>query len=219
MRTVAFCEKDERKRAALGELWPGVPCFPDVETLRADECGEPDLICGGFPCQDLSNAGRRAGIAGKRSGLWAHFCRLIGDLRPRYALMENVPGLLVRGLDRVLGDLADVGYDAEWDCIPAAAVGAPHLRARIWILAYPCGLRSEADDTIFAGRSELVVCPRWPAEPSDSRVDDGFPGWMVGAFGDAVVPEIPYRIGRAIMSSCNGDSQPVTQYNAAGEKE
>jgi hypothetical protein len=79
------------------------------------------------------------------------------------------------------------------------------LEARIWILAYPCGLRSEADDTIFAGRSELVVCPRWPAEPSDSRVDDGFPGWMVGAFGDAVVPEIPYRIGRAIMSSCNGD--------------
>ncbi len=115
--------------------------------------------------------------------------------------MENVPGLLVRGIDRVLGDLADVGYDAEWDCVPAAAVGAPHLRARIWILAYPRGFRNEADDTIFAGRSELVLHPDWPAEPSAPRVDDGFPGWMVGAFGDAVVPEIPYRIGRAIMSA------------------
>ncbi len=200
MRTVAFCEKDERKRAALAELWPGVPCFSDVETLRADKLpADIGLIAGGFPCQDLSNAGRRAGLAGKRSGLWTHFCRLIGEIRPRFALMENVPGLLVRGMGDVLADLADVGYDAEWDCIPAAAVGAPHLRARIWILAYPRGFRNEADDTVFAGRPELVIRPRWPAEPIASRVDDGFPGWMVGAFGDAVVPKIPELIGRAIM--------------------
>jgi DNA (cytosine-5)-methyltransferase 1 len=205
MRTVAFCEKDDRKRAELERRWPGVPCLPDVETLQGEQCGEPDLICGGFPCQDVSNAGRRAGIAGKRTGLWTHFARLIGELRPRYALMENVPGLLVRGMGRVLGDLAALGYDAEWDCIPAAALGAPHLRARIWILAYPCGFRDEAHDTICAGRSELVVCPRWPAEPRAPRVDDGVPGWMVGAYGDAIIPQIAEIIGRAILMA---DSPP-----------
>jgi DNA (cytosine-5)-methyltransferase 1 len=200
MRTVAFCEQDEGKRAILAKHWPKVPCFPDVETLRGIEVGERvDVICGGFPCQDLSVAGRRAGLAGKRSGLWAHYARLVSELRPRFVIVENVPGLLVRGMGTVLGDLAEIGYDAEWDCIPAAAVGAPHLRARIWILAYPRGFRDEADDTLCAGRSELVVCPWWPAEPGADRVDDGAPGWLVNFAGDAVVPQIPEIIGRAIM--------------------
>jgi DNA (cytosine-5)-methyltransferase 1 len=102
-------------------------------------------------------------------------------------------------MGRVLGDLAALGFDAEWDCIPAAAVGAPHLRARIWILAYASGFRDEAHDTLCAGRAELIVCPRWPAEPSIDRVDDGTPGWMVNFAGDAVIPQIPEIIGRAIM--------------------
>lgn len=202
MRTVAFCEVDERKRLALESHWPGVPIFPDVRTLHGGQVAGIDMVCGGFPCQDVSVAGKRAGIGGERTGLWAEVCRIVREIRPRFALLENVPGLLVRGgLGKVLGDLADVGYDAEWDCIPAAAVGSPQLRARIWILAYPCGERNEADDTIFAGRSELVICPQWPPEPIAPRVDDGFPGWMVGAFGDAVVPRIPEIIGRAIMTA------------------
>src|SRR5208282_3242190 len=96
----------------------------------------PSILCGGFPCQDISNAGKRAGIDGERSGLWSEFARLIGELRPRYAIMENVAALLGRGLERVLGDLASIGYDAEWHCIPASAVGAPHRRDRVWIVAY-----------------------------------------------------------------------------------
>jgi DNA (cytosine-5)-methyltransferase 1 len=96
----------------------------------------PEVLCGGFPCQDISNAGKRAGIDGERSGLWSEFARLIGEIRPRYAIMENVAALLGRGLDRILGDLAALGYDAEWHCIPASAVGAPHRRDRIWIVAY-----------------------------------------------------------------------------------
>jgi DNA (cytosine-5)-methyltransferase 1 len=201
MRTVAFCEASEEKRAVLARGWPHVPCFPDVAALRGDSfSGQTiDVLAGGFPCQDVSHAGGRAGIEGERSGLWSEFSRLIREIRPRFALMENVPGLLSRGMGEVLGDLAASGYDAEWDCVPAAAVGAPHLRARIWILAYPCGFRDEADDTVFAGRSELVVCPRWPAESEAPRVDDGFPGWMVGAAGDAVVPQVVETIGRAIM--------------------
>jgi DNA (cytosine-5)-methyltransferase 1 len=97
----------------------------------------PDVLLGGFPCQDVSHAGKRAGIHGARSGLWAEFHRLIRELRPRLAVMENVAGLLTRGLDTVLGDLAEIGFDAEWFCLRASDVGAPHRRERVFILAYP----------------------------------------------------------------------------------
>jgi DNA (cytosine-5)-methyltransferase 1 len=95
-----------------------------------------DVLCGGFPCQDLSYAGKGAGLDGERSGLWTEYARLIRELRPRYVIVENVSALLARGLGRVLGDLAACGYDAEWDCIPASAVGAPHRRDRVWLVAY-----------------------------------------------------------------------------------
>jgi DNA (cytosine-5)-methyltransferase 1 len=95
-----------------------------------------DVICGGFPCQDISVAGKGAGIAGERSILWKEFARIIGEVRPRYIIVENVAALLGRGLSVVLGDLAALGYDAEWHCIPACAVGAPHRRDRVWIVAY-----------------------------------------------------------------------------------
>jgi DNA (cytosine-5)-methyltransferase 1 len=98
-----------------------------------------DVLCGGFPCQDLSYAGKGAGLDGERSGLWGEYARLIRELRPRYVVVENVSALLARGLGRVLGDLAACGYDAEWDCIPASAVGAPHRRDRVWLVAYPGG--------------------------------------------------------------------------------
>jgi DNA (cytosine-5)-methyltransferase 1 len=96
-----------------------------------------DVLCGGFPCQDISLAGKGAGLDGARSGLWFEYARIIRELRPRYVIVENVPALRSRGLDRVLGDLAACGFDAEWDCIPASAVGAPHQRDRIWLVAYP----------------------------------------------------------------------------------
>lgn len=95
------------------------------------------VISGGFPCQDISVAGKGAGLDGARSGLWFEYARLIGEIRPRYAIMENVGALTRRGLDRVLGSLAEIGYDAEWSDIRASDVGAPHRRERIWIVAYP----------------------------------------------------------------------------------
>jgi DNA (cytosine-5)-methyltransferase 1 len=98
-----------------------------------------DVLCGGFPCQDISLAGRGAGIDGERSGLWSQFARLIRELRPRYVLVENVPALLARGMGRVLADLAACGYDSEWDCLPASSFGAPHQRDRVWVVAYPGG--------------------------------------------------------------------------------
>src|SRR5215469_9902428 len=95
------------------------------------------IITGGFPCQDISNAGKRAGITGERSGLWSEMYRLICDIRPQYIIVENVSALLGRGLSRVLADLAACGYDAEWQVLSAEAFGAPHLRERVFIVGYP----------------------------------------------------------------------------------
>ena len=148
--TVAFCEIEPFPRAVLKEHWPDVPCYEDVRTLTANQLRSDgisvDVICGGFPCQDISYAGGGAGMEGARSGLWSEIARLVGELRPQYVIVENVSALLSRGLGRVLGDLAEIGYDAEWHCIPASAVGAPHIRDRIWIIAYP-----QHSDTDSAG--------------------------------------------------------------------
>ena len=141
-RTVAFCEADRFCRRVLRRHWPEVRTYRDVRTLTGDilhrDGLEVDVICGGFPCQDVSLAGRKAGIdEGARSGLWSEYARLIGELRPRVAIVENVSRLLVDGMGRVLGDLAEVGYDAEWCVLSAAGVGASHLRERVFVVAHP----------------------------------------------------------------------------------
>lgn len=152
-KTVAFCEIEKYPRHVLARHWPEVPCYDDIRRLTAERLAADgitvDAICGGFPCQDISTAGRGAGMAGERSGLWREYSRLIGELRPEVIFVENVAALLARGLADVLGDLAALGYDAEWHCIPASAIGAPHRRDRVWIMAYSDRkrkLQSERDE-------------------------------------------------------------------------
>ena len=130
-------------------ILPEFPIWDDVTTFRIDnpECNEYIkrlaelenlIITGGFPCQDISTAGKGAGIAeGTRSGLWGEMARIIGEIRPASVLVENSPALTIRGIDRVLGDLAQMGYDAQWGVLGANDVGAPHKRARIWIVSNP----------------------------------------------------------------------------------
>ena len=138
-------EKDAFCRSILERHFPAAERFEDVRNVGAENLAPVDLICGGFPCQDLSSAGRGAGLDGSRSGLWSEFARIICELRPRYVVVENVPALLTgKGkrwdrapIGRVLGDLAQAGYDAEWARLSAREFGAPHLRKRIWIVAYP----------------------------------------------------------------------------------
>lgn len=145
MRVDWQVELDPYCRAVLAQHFPGAARYEDVREVGIGNLDPVDLICGGFPCQDLSSAGRGAGIDGARSGLWAEFARIVRELRPRYVVVENVPALLTgkgkrwdRGpIGRVLGDLAEARYDAEWACLSAREFGAPHLRKRVWIVAYP----------------------------------------------------------------------------------
>lgn len=235
--TVAFCEIEEFPRKVLAKHWPEVPCYDDVRTLTAERLTTDgiaiDVITGGFPCQDLSVAGKRAGIDGERSGLWSEIVRLTRELRPRYIIVENVANLL-RGpsekpggwFGRVLGDLAECGYDAEWENIPAAAMGAPHRRERVWIVAHPkqeqrlCSVLNADNGAERTGpwaaskRYENGIRPKvgapsgsvfgqWVDQPNPERVVDGVSDWShrLAALGNAVVPQIPELIGRAILQT------------------
>ena len=141
MKVIWQSEIDEFATRVLKKHWPNVPNLGDITKIDWSEVERPDVICGGYPCQPFSTAGKRGGANDARH-LWPAMHNAICVLRPRYALMENVRGHLSLGFGRVLGDLAEIGYDAEWQVIPAAAVGAPHKRDRVFIVAYPaskCG--------------------------------------------------------------------------------
>jgi len=130
-----YCRKVLLQRQRDGIL-PKFPIWDDVQTFDGNPWrGKVDIICGGFPCQDISAAGKGAGIEGSRSSMWKHMARIIGEVRPKYAFVENSPMLVGRGLSTVLADLAEMGYDAKWGVVGAHHVSAPHRRDRIWILA------------------------------------------------------------------------------------
>jgi len=195
----AFC------RRILAQHWPNVPCYGDITTLTGHDLAPVDLICGGFPCQPVSQAGQRKGTDDER-WLWPEFARLIRVLRPRYALLENVPGLLTtddgHAFQNILTDLAECGYDAEWDCLPAAAVGAPHLRYRVFLIAYLA-----ADATINGrrpGRSR-----RSPSERS------GKPEHTLQTLADTVHPRLEgYRREHKLGKTSNQESSPRSRQRA-----
>ena len=155
--TVAFCEIEEFPRKVLKKHWSDVPIYEDVknvtkERLRTDGViSERDriVVTGGFPCQDLSVAGHQKGIKGERSGLWGELHRLIGEIRPDYAIIENVPNLLSgdrgRWFSRILTDMAEIGFNVRWYSISAGQLGAPHRRNRVWVLAYPNDNTNQTD--------------------------------------------------------------------------
>lgn len=261
MEIAAMCEIDPYCRRVLRKHWARTPIYEDVRELTAASLRRDgiavNVISGGFPCQGLSEAGRRGGFEDERSALWEHMPRLADELGVDYLLVENVPELLSGPTEqpgawfgRVLGDLAAIGYDAEWHCIPACAVDADHIRDRVWIIAYPNSARAQiakqrrrkrrakkmgqdaplyhADDhrtrlprgmQTGALREDaraispwlglaLASAPPFPREyrtcaPVLGRGEDGIPDRMdrVHAIGNAVVPQIPELIGRAILQA------------------
>lgn len=225
--TVAFCEIEEFPRKVLAKHWPDVPCYDDVRTLTAERLAADgiavDVITGGFPCQDVSNAAYshgRVGIIGERSGLFAEIIRLAQGLAGPILILENVSALLRDGLVTVLQSLREIGYDAEWHTIPAAALGLPQARDRVWIIANPSEKRAEGPlqggsfgkaGQGWQGRQthlqDICAAPfdggrGWP-QPILRGVDVRIPHWVdrIGACGNAVVPQVVQLIGQAILAA------------------
>lgn len=211
LRTIAMCERDPFARAVLAQRFGavGYMAAPDAETaVFANLRGRVNVIAAGFPCQDVSFAGKGKGLTGKKSRLWREVHRAVDEIRPDFVILENSAALLTRGLDTVLGALAALGYDAVWHCIPAAYVGASHLRDRIWIVGYrpnatgarfvECWRLECEKDSIEERRLRY-----WPTESRPPRVADGVRHrtHRNRVCGEAVVPHIPEIIGRAIMKS------------------
>jgi DNA (cytosine-5)-methyltransferase 1 len=214
LQTIAFCESSRYARAILRRHWPGVPCYDDIRTLtarrlHADGVPDADIICGGFPCQDISAAGRGAGLDGDRSSLWRHMRRLVVECRPTWVVVENVAALRVRGADRVLGELEAAGY-ACWPLVVGAGhAGAPHRRQRCFILAHAareglegrCGHPAQSPPGLPVERRG-----GWLPEPGLGRVADGLPARLdrrarLTALGNAVVPDVASAIAEAIQAA------------------
>jgi len=227
METIAFCEIDPHAKKILKKHWPYVPILNDVCNINKEVFSETvDVICGGFPCQDLSLAGRKGGLSAPRSGLWKEMFRIISDYRPKYTIIENVANLLSgergRWFAKLMYDLASIGYDAQWHIIPAAAVGAGHLRKRVWIVAYPSEIGWTTSEKIYNNinyqlskkrtpRSILVLLAHikqisFKQVYPDHRKFNGLPDIVdrVERLGNTVVPQIPEIIGRAIIFAEKG---------------
>jgi DNA (cytosine-5)-methyltransferase 1 len=214
-------EKHPSRRNVLAKHWPNVPRHDDVRTFPPAGDWTVDVVCGGFPCQDISFCGDGAGIDGERSGLWSEYFRIVRILRPRFVVVENVAALLVRGMGRVLGDLASIRYDAEWDCLPASAFGAYHERDRTFIVAYPSRVDGRSHGVLEASRdwgpslqsrrlSGLAVATagerentRLRREPGLDRLVQRLPGALdrLEGCGNSVFPAVAEWIGRRLMET------------------
>lgn len=220
---VFHCEFEEYKKRRLEYNFPKSDSYGDIREFDARRYeNKIDIISGGFPCQDISIAqqskrlGGAKGIKGKRSGLWSEYARIIREIRPAIIIFENSPMLLIRGFERVLCDLHELGYDVEWKCFYASDFGYPHFRKRLFGVAYSRVKRWKG--VIKNGGILQKVLPqrtprqvpvsipikRYDRESSydDVRMDDGFPKELdktvIHGFGNAVIPEIPYQIFKTI---------------------
>ncbi len=219
-KTVAFVERDKHCQQVLKKNHPGVTVYNDVRDVSAGDFSEANILTAGFPCQDVSLSGKLRGLKdGTRTGLWSEIPRIARDLRPEYIILENVTNLLAgpseqRGgwFGRILGDLAAIGYDAEWHCIRAFRAGLPQIRDRVWALAYPQGKHVEQVVQEGAlprefGRARAYGRGFNPGrelhQPALVSVDDGLPvtAQPYKQYGNAIVPQIAEIIGRSILKA------------------
>jgi DNA (cytosine-5)-methyltransferase 1 len=195
-RTVCAVEYDEHARNVLlarqddGCIDP-FPIWDDVTTFDGKPwAGLVDVISGGFPCQDISVAGKGKGLAGERSGLWSHMARIVDEIRPPFVFVENSPMLVGRGLGSVLADLSRMGYDARWGCIGACHAGLPHGRKRFWMVAYSNKVRFIAPKHDAAQWRHDKNRQTWEAKKSSCRWPHGFNGTVpVDYLNDWTIPE------------------------------
>ncbi len=204
IETLWNCEIEDFQGKILSKRFPYAKRYKDI--TKTEGLRYVDIISGGFPCQDISVAGKRKGINGERSGLWSEMFRIIREIGPKYVIVENSPALTISGLEQVLCDLSKVGYDAEWQCISNYAFGYPHKRERLYLIAYSNEVRLQSNISID-GRFDSIF-KQWtsntdigyscakrifeiPAHTS-VRNDDWFPNWThrVGSIGNSVNPTV-----------------------------
>jgi DNA (cytosine-5)-methyltransferase 1 len=216
IETVQFVEREPYCQQVLAKHWPTVPIHDDICTFRPAP-GSADIICGGFPCQDISQAGKGAGLAGSRSGLFYELLRVVRLVGPRYVVLENVAAITHRGMDDVLGDLAEAGFDAEWACIPAAAVGACHQRDRWWLVAYADHGNKQATKPINGFKGQTAApngCGEDAANPSSPRLERR---WPSGSTAHRLSPDWRSYLSQPVL--CRGDdglSSRVDRLKALG---
>lgn len=214
MRCKWQVEIDPYCQRVLAKHWPNVRRHDDVRTFPPAGDWNVDIICGGFPCQDISNAGLKAGIDGDRSGLWKEYARIVCQLRPRYVVVENVAAISVRGHERVLGDMAGLGFDGEWEVLSACAFGAPHARERMFYVFYRNGGELRASGKAEDQAAPAILRERrtgeagrmaswWAVEPEPCSVVYGVPGVVdqLRGYGNAVCPPVAEWIGRRLMDA------------------
>jgi len=198
-RTVAAVEWEPYAASVLAArqndgLLPPFPIWDDVQTFDGRPWrGLVDVVSGGFPCQDISVAGKGAGIDGAKSGMWRHMARIIGEVRPDDVFLENSPALVTRGLGRVLSDMASLGYDCRWTVLGASDVGAPHQRDRLWLVANAHGTqrkRGSLPKRVRAQYADSCGSGWWKAEPDVGRISDGMAADVdrLKAIGNGQVP-------------------------------
>jgi DNA (cytosine-5)-methyltransferase 1 len=201
--TVAFVEREPYCQQILGKHWPNVPIYDDITTFNPEPYSA-DVVCGGFPCQDISTAGKQAGIKqGTRSGLFYELIRVIRLVQPRYVVLENVSAILANGLDTVLGELAEAGFDAEWACIPASAVGACHQRDRWWLVAYADHGNKQATKPINGFKGQTAApngCGEDAANATSPRLERR---WACGSTAKQLCPNWGGYISEPVL--CRGD--------------
>ena len=208
-----YCQRVLLQRQRDGIL-PRFPIWGDVRTFDGKPWrGHVDIVAGGFPCQDISAAGKGAGITGERSGLWREQARIISEVGPRYVLVENSPRLTIRGLGTVLGDLATLGFDARWGILSAAQCGAPHLRERIWILAHSRRFAGQGENIGRDGCCQLL--PKTEDREASERGED----WKLSTLAPGIHPRGPahwWRAQRAVDRSIDGMAYRLDRLRAAG---
>ncbi len=216
---VFHCEIDKFCQKLLQQRFPGVAMHKDIkETDFKGYAKSIGIISGGFPCQDISVSGRGIGIKGAKSGLWSEYYRAIKEISPKYCVIENSTQLLRKGFETILCNLSEVGYDAEWECISASDFGLPHIRERVWVVAYPTSQRwsgilhmlkrsitekNKATNPLDSQCHPFLRFEQSSGEPPVLGVVNGLPKRLdivnrLGGCGNAIVPKIAYEIFKAI---------------------
>lgn len=212
IQTLWNCEVEPFQRAVLKKNFPNAKQYEDIRRMQCP--GYVDIISGGFPCQDISVAGKMEGIKGERSGLWSEMWRVIRNVRPKYVIIENSPALLIRGFERVLCDLSQIGYNAEWQVISNKSFGYPHRRDRLYAVAYSNKIGSQGDFCKYGAFNSIFR--EWASNKNDGyslskriyemptsdviRNGDGFRDWThrVGSIGNSVNPTIAHYLFECI---------------------